>query len=327
MSDAIVEVHHLVKHFAIAKGISEFIWGPAERYVHALDDISFRIRNREVFSLVGETGSGKTTAARLILKLMKPTSGKIFFDGKDIWNMSGHEEKIFRKDLQMIFQDPYASLNPRKRIYDIVSTSMRAQRWGTESERREIVSQVLEKVGLSPPEEVMDRYPHEFSGGQRQRIGIARALALKPKFVVADEPVSSLDVSIQAQILNLMINVKREFGITCLLISHDLAVVRHMSDTVGMLYAGMMCELAACRDLFEAPLHPYTRALIASVPVPDPDFEREEVKIGGEVPSPINIPQGCRFWPRCPSAKERCRLEIPKMIEAKKEHFVACHLG
>lgn len=327
MSDVLVEVENLVKHFTLTKGFWDSLISRQDiKYIRAVDNVSFKIHENEVFSLAGETGSGKSTIARLILDVMKPTSGKIFYDGHNIYNMKKEEKMKFRQNVQMIFQDPFISLNPRKKIFDIISASMKAQKLGSRSERIEIVTDLLNKVSLTPPEDVMKRYPHEFSGGQRQRIVIARALATNPKFIVADEPVASLDASIKAQTLNLMMNLKKDFGITYFLITHDLSVIRHVSDTVAILYLGIICELSSKDELFKSPLHPYTKALISCVPVPDPEFKRKKIAVTGEMPSPINIPSGCRFNPRCPFAKKICRNEIPELIEINKDHFVACHL-
>lgn len=328
MSDILVKVEQLTKHFPLTKGFWEsFVNRGKTKYVRAVDDVNFEIRKHDIFSLVGETGSGKSTIAKLMLKLIRPTGGKVLLEGRDIFGMNRKEEKKFRREVQMVFQDPFASLNPRRKIFDIVATSMKAQKWGSKSDRKEKVADLLNKVGLTPPEDVMERYPHEFSGGQRQRIGIARALASTPKFIVADEPVSSLDVSIQAQILNLLRDLKKEFEITFFLIAHDLAVVKHMSNTVAIMYLGRLCELASTEELFKSPLHPYTQALIATVPVPNPDFKRDEneIYIGGEMPSPINVPSGCRFNTRCPYVRKTCSKEEPKMLEVSKGHFVACH--
>ena len=327
MNEVLLKVENLTKWFPLTKGLFDVALSRGKiRNVRAVDDVSFEVRRHEVFGLVGETGSGKSTIAKLILRLMEPTGGKIFFDNRDIFDMNKEEEKAFRREVQMIFQDPFASLNPRKKIFEIVSTPMKVHKWGTPTERKEKVAELLNTVGLTPPQDMMERYPHELSGGQRQRVGIARALVFTPKLIVADEPVSALDVSIQAQVLNLLNDVKRELGTTYLLVAHDLAVIRHMSDTIAILYLGELCELSSKEDLFKSPHHPYTKALLACVPVPDPDFRREKMAIEGELPSPIDVPTGCRFNTRCPFAKKACYKEQPNMTEVSKGHFVACYL-
>jgi oligopeptide/dipeptide ABC transporter ATP-binding protein len=273
---------------------------------------------------VGESGCGKTTVSRTILRLAKATSGEVLFDGEDVFTKRGSELKHLRRNMQIIFQDPYSSLDPRMPVGDIIAEGLYIHGIGTAKERREIVQEMLDKVGLNPYH--AHRYPHEFSGGQRQRIGIARALALSPRFIVLDEPVSALDVSIQSQILNLLKKLQEEFGFTYLFVAHDLSVVEHISDRVGVMYLGKLVEMAPRSSLYRNPLHPYTQALLSSIPIPDPRRKRQRIILSGEVPSPVNPPNGCRFHTRCPFAVERCRVEEPAFEEKTGEHWVACHL-
>lgn len=292
--------------------------------VKAVDDISFEINKGETLGLVGESGCGKSTAGRTILKLIHPTSGKIYFDGKDITNLRGKELRLARKDFQMVFQDPYASLNPKQMVGDIVSEPIRNFSNKSLKELKDEVMELLNKVGL--PEDAYFKYPHEFSGGQRQRIGIARALALKPKLIVADEPVSALDVSVQSQVLNLLKELQDEFDLTFLFIAHDLSVVKHMSDRIGVMYLGNLVEIADKSSLYAEPLHPYTQALISAIPEPDPRKRKERIVLQGDVPSPVNPPSGCPFHTRCPVAKEECSKVKPTLKEVKPGHKVACVL-
>ncbi|MGE8205219.1 ABC transporter ATP-binding protein [Heyndrickxia sp. NPDC080065] len=292
--------------------------------VKAVDDISFEINKGETLGLVGESGCGKSTAGRTILKLLSPTSGKIVFDGKDITHLRGKELRLARKDFQMVFQDPYASLNPKQMVGDIVSEPIRNFSNKSMKDLKEEVMELLQKVGL--PEDAYYKYPHEFSGGQRQRIGIARALALKPKLIVADEPVSALDVSVQSQVLNLLKELQEEFDLTYLFIAHDLSVVKHMSDRIGVMYLGNLVEIADKSSLYAEPLHPYTQALISAIPEPDPRKRRERIVLQGDVPSPVNPPSGCPFHTRCPVAKEECSKVKPALKEVKPGHKVACVL-
>ncbi len=316
-----LEVQDLKKYFPVRGGVAMRVIG----YVKAVDGVSIYIKRGETFGLVGESGSGKTTLGRTILKLTEPTSGRIIFDGRDITNLKGKELIPLRKEMQIVFQDPYRALHPRKRVKDIVGEPLLIHEKASESEIKEKVAEMLKLVGLNV--EHMDRYPHEFSGGQRQRIVIARALILRPKFIVLDEPTSALDVSVQAKILNLLNDLKEKFQLTFLLISHNLAVVQYMSHRIGVMYLGKLMEVADSEELFENPLHPYTHALISAIPVPDPKIARKKRKIvlKGEIPSPLNPPEGCRFHTRCPYAKEICRKEEPPLVEAEPGHFVACH--
>jgi oligopeptide transport system ATP-binding protein len=321
--DYLIRVENLTKHFPIKQGV---IFSRRVGAIQAVDKISFSIKKGETLGLVGESGCGKSTAGRTMLRLYKPTSGKIIFNNKDLTEIKGEELRRTRKDMQMIFQDPYASLNPRMTVMDIVSEPMNVHNIGDPNTRKESIQELLRLVGLSPY--FINRYPHEFSGGQRQRIGIARALALQPKFVVCDEPISALDVSIQAQVVNLLQALQQKFGLTYLFIAHDLSMVRHISDRTAVMYLGKIVELADRDVLYYSPLHPYTQALISAVPIPDPVEEGKRVRIilKGDVPSPAHPPSGCRFHTRCPIMEEICKQEEPEWREAKPGHWVACHL-
>jgi oligopeptide transport system ATP-binding protein len=319
MNEPLLKVKDLKKYFPITRG-----WRKEKTYVRAVDGIDFSIRPGETLGLVGESGCGKTTVGRLILKLIEPSEGKILFEGKDIAHLDKKEIHPLRRAFQIIFQDPFASLNPRMTISDIVGRPMEIHGLVEGSQRDEKVCQLLESVGLM--REHLSRYPHEFSGGQRQRIGIARALATQPKLVVADEPTSALDVSVQAQILNLMKRLQQKFGLTYLFISHNISVIRHISDRVAVMYLGKVVEMAEKRTLFQSPAHPYTKALLAAVPSLDPRRKRAEVILEGDVPSPINPPAGCRFHTRCQYSLPKCLEEEPFFHQSKDARWIACHL-
>ena len=323
MSEALVEVRDVVKHFPITSGI---VLQKQVGAVHAVDGVSFDVLRGETLGIVGETGCGKSTTARLITRLLQPTSGTVSFEGRDISHMGRSEIKPLRKEMQMIFQDPYSSLNPRKTVGSIIAEPFKIHglKEGT-GERKRAVQQLMEQVGLNP--EHFNRYPHEFSGGQRQRIGVARAIALQPKLIIADEPVSALDVSIQAQILNLLRDLQRDLGITLVLIAHDLSVVRHMCDRVAVMYLGKIVELADSETLYTRPRHPYTGVLLSAVPVPDPELtaaRRRQIP-GGDVPSPTNPPPACRFHPRCPKVQQICREDEPLLSPKDSGALAACH--
>ncbi|PJO41398.1 ABC transporter ATP-binding protein [Lysinibacillus xylanilyticus] len=320
MSKVLLKVDGLKKYFPIRKGVLNTQVGD----VKAVDDVSFEVFEGETLGIVGESGCGKSTTGRLLMRLLEPTEGVIEFAGKMISELSNNEMRKARRDIQMIFQDPYASLNPRHNIGKILEEPLIVHGMGNAKERRQKVLELLEIVGLN--EYHVKRYPHQFSGGQRQRIGIARALMTNPRLIIADEPVSALDVSIQAQVLNLLQNLQKDLKLTYIFISHDLGVVRHISNRVGVMYLGKLVELTASEDLYAEPLHPYTQALLSSVPVPDPTFEREQLIISGDIPSASNPPSGCTFHTRCPFKKEECSQVVPKMQEVKPGHYVACHL-
>ncbi|MFB7156833.1 ABC transporter ATP-binding protein [Lysinibacillus sp. NPDC056232] len=320
MSKVLLKVDGLKKYFPIRKGVLNTQVGD----VKAVDDVSFEVFEGETLGIVGESGCGKSTTGRLLMRLLEPTEGEIEFAGKVISELSNNEMRKARRDIQMIFQDPYASLNPRHNIGKILEEPLIVHGMGNAKERKQKVLELLEIVGLN--EYHVKRYPHQFSGGQRQRIGIARALMTNPRLIIADEPVSALDVSIQAQVLNLLQNLQKDLKLTYIFISHDLGVVRHISNRVGVMYLGKLVELTASEDLYAEPLHPYTQALLSSVPVPDPTFEREQLIISGDIPSASNPPSGCTFHTRCPFKKEECSQVVPKMQEVKPGHYVACHL-
>ncbi|MBM6779609.1 dipeptide ABC transporter ATP-binding protein [Collinsella tanakaei] len=321
----LLKVEHLTKEFPAEAGMLAGRF--SKRVVSAVNDVSFEIHAGETFGLVGESGCGKSTTGRTIMRLTNPTAGKVFFEGKDVSKMSKHELKDLRREMQFIFQDPYASLNPRMTIGEIISEPMTIHNVGTKEERMKTVRELLDVVGLNP--EHINRYPHEFSGGQRQRIGIARAFALKPKLIICDEPVSALDVSIQAQVLNLLKDLQDKYGTAYLFIAHDLSVVQHISDRVAVMYLGKMVELSDWKTLYTEPHHPYTQSLLSAVPVPDPDVQKTRARIilAGDPPSPIDPPSGCRFHTRCPIAKEICGSQQPDFKEVAPGHFCACHFA
>jgi len=316
----LLEVNGLKKYFPIRGGVLARQIGA----VKAVDDVSFAVKRGETLGLVGESGCGKSTTGRSILRLIEPTEGKVTFDGVDITAMPRDDLRRIRKNMQIVFQDPFASLNPRHSVERILAEPLIVHGIGTAKERKERVMHLLEVVGLHASH--AKRYPHQFSGGQRQRIGIARALAVHPKLIIADEPVSALDVSIQSQVLNLMQDLQKEFQLTYIFIAHDLSVVKHISDRVGVMYLGRLVELADKDRLYESPKHPYTQALMSAVPNIDPDVKKERIILQGDVPSPANVPQGCAFHTRCPSAMEQCKTIRPPFKDAGGEHFVACHL-
>ena len=319
MANMLLEVKNLVKYFPIKKGVFRKTVG----WVKAVDDISFEIYEGETVGLVGESGCGKTTTALTILRLEEPTKGQVLFEGRDILKIKKRDMRKERKNMQIIFQDPYSSLNPRMKIKDIIAEGIITHNIISGRKKYQRVGELLELVGILP--EYMDRFPHEFSGGQRQRIGIARALALEPKIIMCDEAVSALDVSIRSQIINLLKDLQVKFNLTYLFVAHDLSVIKYISDRIVVMYLGKIVEIAEKHELFNNTIHPYTRALISAVPVPNPDYQKERIILQGDVPSPVDPPKGCRFHPRCVKAQKKCSEIEPKLMEVKKGHFVACH--
>ena len=317
-NSTLVEVRNLTKHFPIGAGL----FGVGNEVVRAVDGVSLTIRKGETFGLVGESGCGKSTTGRCILRLIEPTSGEVWFQGEDLLKVASDELRRLRRDMQIIFQDPYSSLNPRMTVGQIVEEPLIVHQITDRRARRARAAELLGLVGLEASHS--SRYPHEFSGGQRQRIGIARALALNPKFIVCDEPVSALDVSVQAQVVNLLQDLQEQLGLTYLFISHGLSVVEHISSRVGIMYLGKLVETATSADIFHNPAHPYTRALLSAIPVPDPQQRRERLHLAGDIPTAITPPSGCRFRTRCPIAEPRCAEEVPQLVEISPDHFVAC---
>lgn len=315
----LLRVKNLKKHFPVTNSL-----GQVTGKVKAVDDVSFEVREGETYGLVGESGCGKSTTGRTIMHLVEPTDGEAAYKGKDIYQLKGKELFEIRRAIQMVFQDPYSSLNPRKRVGHILEETLKIHHIGNKKERMDRVMDMLSLVGFQP--EHYFRYPHEFSGGQRQRIGLARALIVNPKLIICDEPVSALDVSIQSQVLNLLNKIQREFHLSYLFVSHDLSVVRHISDRIGVMYLGKIVEESVTDELYNNPLHPYTQALLSAVPVADPELKRERIMLKGEIPSPLNPPAGCVFHTRCPYATEKCEQEMPMKKMVAQNHAVACHL-
>jgi len=322
----VLKVEHLKKYFPVQKNVLEQLFTKKKSYVKAVDDITFSVKKGEIFTLAGESGCGKTTSGKLIVRLIEPTSGKIWFEGTDVTKLKGETLRLLRRKIQMIFQDPYASLSPRMRIGDAVGHPLKIHGIAHGREREKMVLEVLEKVGLSPPEQFVRLFPHQLSGGQRQRIALARSIILRPEFMVADEPVSMIDVSLRTTIIDLMLSFRKELNLTYLFVTHDLAVAKYISDRIAVMYLGRIIEMGSKESIFLKPLHPYTQALLSAVPVPDPERKRRTVELQGEIPSAINVPPGCRFNPRCPHKKRECAEKQLELVEVEKEHFVACLL-
>jgi len=321
----ILRVQHLKKYFPVEKGFLERLLTRTRKYVKAVDDVSFSVLKGEVFTLAGESGCGKTTTGKLIVRLMPPTSGKIYFNQTDVTTLQKEQLRITRRKLQIIFQDPYASLNPRMKIGQSVGHPLQIHGMAKGPEKRKEVLEILDRVGLTPPEQFINLYPHQLSGGQRQRIAMARSLILKPEFIVADEPVSMIDVSLRTTIIDLMLDLQKELELTYLFITHDLAIAKYISHKIAIMYLGKIVELGEKQEIFTTPIHPYTQALLSAIPIPNPDRTRKAIELKGEVSSAINVPHGCRFNPRCPYATEKCKQTEPELVEARSNHFVACY--
>jgi peptide/nickel transport system ATP-binding protein len=321
----IIRVENLKKYFPVQKSFLEQFFARKASYVKAVDSLSFSIKKGEIFTLAGESGCGKTTTGRLVVRLLQPTSGKIYFNSEDITRLKGEKLRLLRRKMQMIFQDPYASLNPRMKIGDAIAHPLEIFGIVKGKEKMRMISEVLDKVGLAPAEQFIDLYPLNLSGGQRQRVALARSIILKPEFMVADEPVSMIDVSLRTTIIDLMLGFRKELGITCLFVTHDLAVAKYISDRIAIMYLGKIVEMGDKKEIFSNPMHPYTQALLFAIPVPDPEHKRKAIELKGEVPSAINVPSGCRFRTRCPKAEKTCTEEEPEMITVSPDHSVACY--
>jgi peptide/nickel transport system ATP-binding protein len=320
----IIKAENLKKYFPVQKSFLEQMLARKASYVKAVDNVTFSIKKGEIFTLAGESGCGKTTTGRLVVRLLEPTSGQICFDGEDITKLRGEKLRMLRRKMQIIFQDPYASLNPRMRIGDSIGHPLEIYGMAKGKEKMKMVSEVLEKVGLTPPEQFIGLYPLNLSGGQRQRVALARSIILKPEFMIADEPVSMIDVSLRTTIIDLMLGFRKELGLTYLFVTHDLAVAKYISDRIAIMYLGKIVEMGNKEEIFSNPMHPYTQALLLAIPVPDPERKRRDVELKGEVPSAINVPSGCRFHTRCPKAEKTCAEKEPEMIPVSPSHFVAC---
>jgi peptide/nickel transport system ATP-binding protein len=326
-SAEILQVEHLQKYFPVEKSFLEKMLTKTKHFVRAVDDVSFTVRRGEIFTLAGESGCGKTTTGRLVLRLASPTSGKIFFGDVDITALKGESLRTLRRKMQMIFQDPYASFNPRMKIGNAVGHPLEIHGLAQGTKKREKVLEILERVGLSPAAKVMELFPHQMSGGQRQRAAMARSLILQPEFIVADEPVSMIDVSLRTAIIDLMLDLRRDFGLTYLFITHDLAIAKYISDRIAIMYLGKIVELGDKDAIFSHPVHPYTKALLAAIPVPNPERKRKATELIGDVSSAVNIPSGCRFHTRCRYAEKTCSEQEPKLVEVAPNHFAACSLA
>lgn len=322
--DEILRVEHLTKYYPVEKSFLEKALTRCKHFIKAVDDVSFTVKRGEIFTLAGESGCGKTTTGKLVVRLISPTSGKIFFNDIEITELKNENLRMLKRKIQIIFQDPYASFNPRMKIGEAVGHPLTIHGLAEGEEKQKRVLELLNRVGLTPAEKFVDLYPHQMSGGQRQRAAMARSLILQPKFIVADEPVSMIDVSLRTAIVNLMLNLRKDFGLTYLFITHDLAIAKYISDRIGIMYLGKIVELGDKATIFSNPVHPYTQALLAAIPVPDPDRKRRGTELIGDVPSAIDIPSGCRFHTRCRYAEEKCSKEEPKLVEVTSGHFVAC---